>query len=441
MTAQTSIKLKGLHPETLMTEMLMGMQRKNWEMDLMPIVRNPKPQTQAMNLISVGNTEPDLDGADISIDMTTACRMSFIAPTRAGKSYLMMAIASMCYHSGYMLSVLNDIRNEWVMADMPVGIKYHKWVHPNFEPNGIPVVPVIPKFIDDILNTKHPEIKPFQFDLSQVNEIDISTVLGIDTAMAKDQYSNAFSLIWDSHKKKGGNMSFKEFFDAVNFKDQFKEATFGMHSEVTRKALLSRLIRIRMNSFFGSDLKIDMKKIMMDNDILVMSTQNYDDVDPNALYVYLAILQRQQKKIKINSSHLMKKRLIQIADETSWIAPGRRETSAKTECKETIQRGAAYGIYQMFGLQTADPEVVDKMVLSQSKYIFVNKYTDGYDINRIARSMNMPMKEREFLKENVSKLPEFDNGQRAWYLLEKGKKPVEFYPYAPLCNFEAKKYK
>jgi len=397
---------------------------------------------KAIDKIPIGNTSPDLDGEDIIIDMSTACRIAFVASTRGGKSYFMTEIASHCYQSGYMLAITNDNKNEWSFARNRTPPKFRRKTHPNFDIVPMPIVPLMPTFLWDIKKFDREDFIPIQFDLSQINQKDLVTIMGFNNIFAKDQFVNALRLIWAKYNSIGlSKITFEKFYSDIENKEKFDNLTGKMYGNSTRRSLLSRLIPLKMANVFGSKNKIDLKELMLENKVPSLCIEGSDKVDIGLIYTYLAILQRNLRIHKIENPILRKRRLILINDETSFIAPENGFPSSKFEALENNQRGAYYGIYQFFGIQ--DTSTVDPTIISQCKYIFISAFTSGTDVRRVCKIMNLPEKTREYIQENIHMLKPRGDGQRGWFMIEKGMDgfPIIVYPYAPSCGFSSKTFK
>lgn len=396
---------------------------------------------RAIDRIPVGNTSPDLDGDDVFMDMSTACRVAFVASTRGGKSYLLSEIMSHCYQSGYMIAITNDNKNEYVHAAEKTSGWFRTKIHPNFVPKGLPIVPLIPRFLWELREQGRNDYLPVQFDLDQITERDLITIMGFNNIFSKDQFINALKLIWSKYSKKGiSSCTFEQFYNDVRDSDRFSMLTGGMHGKTTQNALMTRLVPIKTSFVFGSGNKVDLRQLLLENKIPCLCIEGSDKVDIQLIYTYMAILMRNIRILKMEDPVLRKRRLILVNDETSFIAPKSDYPSSKFECLETNQRGAYYGIYQFFGIQ--DTETVDPTIISQCKYIFISAWTSGADVRRICRTMNLPEETRYYIQENIHRLKPRADGQRGWFMLEKGMDgfPRIVYPYAPACGFKSKTF-
>lgn len=437
--------------EKVVLKLLLGSTRDSY-VDLFSPPKKSYEKLKPINRLPIGNTAFDHSGEDIYINLTpseTTCRIAAISATGGGKTFLIKSMCSMMHQQGYMLSVINDIKNEWIESREPIYQEMEHLVHPKYDIKGLPVIPLVPKFLQMTNKDLYQGLVPFQFDMTQVNLSDMKTLMGYSKKFFSERWVNALDHLWNHYLSQGvlGNgFSFDKMISDVNDKDKFHSITKHLFPDVARKTLLSKLYTLRYTQMFGEE-SVSFEKMLAENLVPSMCTMGADKLGNIGLvYVYLAIYQRVLRLIMEDwrakgKKGLSDRRLVEADDEVVKIAPSGKHPSSKDECNETLERGASIGIYQVFGAQKVIGRI-DENLISQSQYVLINAATDGEDVNLILKKMNVPYDTKDYIKENLSTLKPIKTGphkgSRGWFLLEKGMsgKPEIIYPYAPTCKFQ-----
>ena len=366
------------------------------------------------NEIPIGITTfpPEERGHLMMLDLKESRADLILGKRGSGKSTLLKLILSELYYGNYLIIVLPDPRNEYILCKEPLQDKYQKYINPERKDpmymTGIDTVSFTPQFLT-VLNRG---IKPngaieFQIDPKDADLEDWIKVLNLEESGRYAQLSlfrNAFISYL--------NLTSPQLIERLlNLR---QSGLAGANS--TKQKLSENIGSILRIGYFGTKNTIDLGKEIQKR-IVVFCTEGKELADPILVNEFLAMMLRKIYYLKRKHNQIKNRRLALIHEEAWDVAPNIQNPPSKKEIGNLIRLGRQPGIYQFFNYQYMYD--VPQMIREQATGVFFNYRLNPIHRNEVLDKFDVPFEQRA----NLSFYPLKANkltGMREWVFVTHG---------------------